>query len=156
MITGSIESSGKGSSPIPSKLIFREHGDVEECDKMFRKHIFHISDDPARFSYAYITFLTEVGTLEKLNKAFSSVRNVFKMHVSPIQKHLTIQGMSGVPQTTAIADNTAIDTEPTPTVASVSENKRKLSVSEDVGTSKKIKTTAAEETVSRRYLARLC
>jgi hypothetical protein len=156
VITGSIESSGKGSSPIPTELILREHGDIEECDKMFRKHMFHISDDSARFSYAYISFLTEVGTLEKLNKAFSSIRNVFKMHVSPIQKHLTIQGMSGVPQTTAVADNTTMDTEPSPTVASVSENKRKFSVSEDVGTSKKIKTTAAEETVSHRYLARFC
>jgi len=62
--------------------------------------------------------------------------------------------MSRVPQTAAVAKNTTINAEPAPIVESVSENKRKLSVSEDVGASKKIKKTAADETVPHRYLAR--
>jgi hypothetical protein len=67
-----------------------------------------------------------------------------------------IQGMSQVPQTAAVAKNTTINVEPALTLESVSENKRKLSMSEDVMASKKIKTTAADETVPHRYLARFC
>jgi hypothetical protein len=52
---------------------------------MFKKNMFKIVDDPLRFSNAYIMFLVETGSLEHLNKGFSTTRQVLKLQVSLLE-----------------------------------------------------------------------
>jgi hypothetical protein len=121
---------------------------------MFKKNMFKIVDDPVRFSNAYIMFLVETGSLEHLNKGFSTIRQVFKLQVSlprTLQGNdLTLQAKSGAPQSQSVAVEMApvVEAETKVSVNPGTENKRKLSVSDETGSSKKIKT--GEENDSRR------
>lgn len=51
------------------------------CKDMFKKNLFKVVDDPVRFGYAYLSFLTENGTLDELNIGYSTIRKVFKKNV---------------------------------------------------------------------------
>jgi len=69
---------------IRSSDSISEQGHPELRQAMFEKNLFKVTDDPTRFCYAYISFLTEQGILVDLNKGFATIRKVFKKHVTLI------------------------------------------------------------------------
>jgi hypothetical protein len=125
---------------------------------MFHKNLFRVADDPGRFCYAYISFLTESGSLDQLNKGYSAIRKVFKKYVrhtlsTTTSPTLTLQEKSGVQFVTGVEPS--VNVEP-PTEDSVPDKKRKLSLSTEAGPSKKIRSSNEENVPHRSFPTPSC
>jgi hypothetical protein len=72
---------GKVSSLLACVDIVREQGHPELSHEMFKRNLFKITDDPFRFSYAYMTFLAADGSLHQLSSGLNTVRKVLKKYV---------------------------------------------------------------------------
>ena len=62
--------------------LVRAQGELQVCHEMFKRNMSKIIDDPVRFSYAYLSFLTEEGSLRELNSGFAILRRTLLQHVS--------------------------------------------------------------------------
>jgi hypothetical protein len=69
-------------SPLLTVVDFvREQGHPELSHEMFKRNLFKITDDPFRFSYAYMTFLAADGSVHQLSSGLNTVRKVLKKYV---------------------------------------------------------------------------